>query len=185
MFFRKEDNSRKRAKESKAYDNAIPQSITDSIPYVAVYESGIIEVKPGVFSQSYLIPAVNFKTTNDNDQWRLAEMYAEFMNSFDSGVTVQITIYNRTIDMDAFREKVFVKIKDDDLNEYREEYERNGMRIAGTSPDGRLVEAVEIPDHPFFLGVQFHPEFKSRPNRPHPCFTAFIEAALKESHREL
>ncbi len=70
-------------------------------------------------------------------------------------------------------------------NEYREEYERNGMRIAGTSPDGRLVEAVEIPDHPFFLGVQFHPEFKSRPNRPHPCFTAFIEAALKESHREL
>ena len=53
-------------------------------------------------------------------------------------------------------------------NEYRDEFEKNGMKIAGTSPDGHLVEAVEIPDHTFFLGVQFHPEFKSRPNRPHP-----------------
>ena len=67
-------------------------------------------------------------------------------------------------------------------NEYRDEFEKNGMKIAGTSPDGHLVEAVEIPDHPFFLGVQFHPEFKSRPNRPHPCFMAFIEAALKKHH---
>ena len=122
MFFKKDKEAKKREKESKAYENAIPQSITDSIPYVAVYESGIIEVKPGVFSQSYIIPPVNFKTANDNEQWRLAELYSEFMNSFDSGVTVEITIYNRTIDMDAFREKVFVKIKDDDLNEYREEY---------------------------------------------------------------
>lgn len=66
-------------------------------------------------------------------------------------------------------------------NEYRDEFESHGMMIAGTSPDGRLVEAVEIPDHPFFLGVQFHPEFKSRPNRPHPCFQAFVHAAL-ENH---
>ena len=122
VFFKKDKDAKKREKESKAYENAIPQSITDSIPYVAVYENGIIEVKPGVFSQSYIIPPVNFKTANDNEQWRLAELYSEFMNSFDSGVTVEITIYNRTIDMDAFREKVFVKIKDDNLNEYREEY---------------------------------------------------------------
>lgn len=69
-------------------------------------------------------------------------------------------------------------------NEYREAYEKNGMKIAGTSPDGRLVEAVEIPSHPFFLGVQFHPEFKSRPNRPHPCFLAFVEASLKKHHAQ-
>ena len=99
MFFKKDKDAKKREKESKAYENAIPQSITDSIPYVAVYESGIIEVKPGVFSQSYIIPPVNFKTANDNEQWRLAELYSEFMNSFDSGVTVEITIYNRTIDI--------------------------------------------------------------------------------------
>ncbi len=52
------------------------------------------------------------------------------------------------------------------------------MRFSGLSPDGRLVEIVEMPDHPFFLGTQFHPEFKSRPNRPHPLFASFIEASL-------
>ena len=63
-------------------------------------------------------------------------------------------------------------------NEYREEFEKNGMVIAGTSPDNHLVEAVEIEGYPFYLGVQFHPEFKSRPNRPHPAFLSFIEASL-------
>ena len=52
------------------------------------------------------------------------------------------------------------------------------MRFSGLSPDGRLVEIVEIDDHPFYLGTQYHPEFKSRPNRPHPLFAAFIEASL-------
>ena len=66
-------------------------------------------------------------------------------------------------------------------NEYRHDFEENGMRIAGTSPDNHLVEAVEIPGHPFYLGVQFHPEFKSRPNRPHPTFLSFIEASLKKN----
>ena len=64
-------------------------------------------------------------------------------------------------------------------NEYREEFEKAGMKIAGTSPDGRLVEAVEIPAHPFFVGVQFHPEFKSRPNAAHPLFREFIRAAVQ------
>lgn len=64
-------------------------------------------------------------------------------------------------------------------NDYREDFEESGMEIAGESPDGHLVESVDIPSHPFFLGVQFHPEFKSRPNRPHPAFSSFIEAAVR------
>ncbi|MDP9251893.1 MAG: CTP synthase [Chloroflexota bacterium] len=63
-------------------------------------------------------------------------------------------------------------------NSYRELLAQHGMTFTGLSPDGRLVEIVEIPDHPFFLGTQFHPEFKSRPNRPHPLFANFIDAAL-------
>ncbi len=63
-------------------------------------------------------------------------------------------------------------------NAYRELLSQHGMRFSGLSPDGRLVEIVEIGGHPFFLGTQFHPEFKSRPNRPHPLFAGFIEAAL-------
>ena len=60
-------------------------------------------------------------------------------------------------------------------NEYRVEFENNGMLISGTSPDKLLVEAIEAKDHPFYIGVQFHPEFKSRPNRAHSLFKAFIK----------
>ena len=52
------------------------------------------------------------------------------------------------------------------------------MRFAGTTIEGRLVEIIEIPSHPFFLATQFHPEFKSRPTRPHPLFRGFVGAAL-------
>ncbi len=67
-------------------------------------------------------------------------------------------------------------------NAFREELEKNGLVIAGTLPNGRLVEIVELPEsvHPWFVGVQFHPELKSRPTNPHPLFRDFIAAALKE-----
>lgn len=63
-------------------------------------------------------------------------------------------------------------------NEYRDSLQQGGLTLCGLSPDGRLVEAVELRDHPFYIGVQFHPEFKSRPNRAHPIFREFIAAAL-------
>ena len=63
-------------------------------------------------------------------------------------------------------------------NEYRETMEEYGLKCSGVSPDGQFVEAVELTDLPFFVGVQFHPEFKSRPNKPHPLFLGFIEAAF-------
>ncbi|MCI8422635.1 MAG: CTP synthase [Lawsonibacter sp.] len=66
-------------------------------------------------------------------------------------------------------------------NDYRETLTRAGLVLSGLSPDGRLVEIVELPDHPWFLGVQFHPELKSRPNRAHPLFRAFVGAA--KQHR--
>ncbi len=64
-------------------------------------------------------------------------------------------------------------------NAYRERLREAGLTFAGTSPDGLLVEIIEIKNHPFFVGVQFHPEFKSRPLRPHPLFTAFVKACMK------
>lgn len=66
-------------------------------------------------------------------------------------------------------------------NEYRKIFEENGMRFSGLSPDGKLVEIAEITDHPFMLGTQFHPEFLSRPNRPHPLFEAFMQAVCDHS----
>jgi CTP synthase len=64
-------------------------------------------------------------------------------------------------------------------NEYREAVEKAGLIISGTSPDGRLVEIVELPEHPWFLAVQFHPEFTSRPNRPQPLFREFVKASVQ------
>ena len=62
-------------------------------------------------------------------------------------------------------------------NDYRQVLTQAGLHLAGLSPDGRLVEIVELPDHPWFVGVQFHPELKSRPNKAHPLFREFIAAA--------
>lgn len=66
-------------------------------------------------------------------------------------------------------------------NQYREALTEAGLVIGGTSPDNRLVETIELKEHPFFVGVQFHPEFKSRPNQAHPLFKGFISAALNIS----
>ena len=67
-------------------------------------------------------------------------------------------------------------------NDYREILSSRGLTLSGLSPDGRLVETVELTGHPFFIGVQYHPEFKSRPNKPHPLFVGFIRAASEHSH---
>lgn len=66
-------------------------------------------------------------------------------------------------------------------NDYRKVLTENGMKLSGLSPDGRIVEMIELPDHPWFVATQAHPEFKSRPNRPHPLFKGFIKAALENS----
>ncbi|MCS7167600.1 MAG: CTP synthase, partial [Gemmatales bacterium] len=72
-------------------------------------------------------------------------------------------------------------------NAYRTAFESAGMVASGLSPDGKLVEAMELPEHPWFVAVQYHPEFKSKPTRPHPLFVDFVRAALvrKESRRSL
>lgn len=70
-------------------------------------------------------------------------------------------------------------------NAYRQEFADHGMTIAGTSPDNSLVEAIELADHPFYIGVQYHPEFKSRPNRAHPLFSGLIRASLANREKRL
>jgi len=63
-------------------------------------------------------------------------------------------------------------------NKYREVYEHRGLTFSGVSPDGKLVEIIELADHPWFIAVQFHPEFKSTPTAPHPLFRDFVKASL-------
>ncbi len=70
-------------------------------------------------------------------------------------------------------------------NAYRDILTKHGLRISGLSPDRELVELIEIGDHPWFLGCQFHPEFKSKPLEPHPLFRAFIGAAYRQRQQRL
>lgn len=69
-------------------------------------------------------------------------------------------------------------------NVFRGRLEQAGLVLSGASPDGQLVEVIEVPGHPWFLGCQFHPEFKSRPMDPHPLFVSFIRAALDYKHKD-
>ena len=69
-------------------------------------------------------------------------------------------------------------------NDYRDVLTKAGLTLSGMSPDGRLVETVELTDRPFFVGVQYHPEFKSRPNKTHPLFKGFIAAALDRAEQK-
>ena len=84
-------------------------------------------------------------------------------------------VYGSTTIEERHRHRYEVDIK------YRDKLEACGLTFSGMSPDGRLPEIVEIEDHPWFIGVQFHPELKSKPFDPHPLFTSFIKAAVEQS----
>ncbi|MEE8270807.1 MAG: CTP synthase [Alphaproteobacteria bacterium] len=84
-------------------------------------------------------------------------------------------IYGRSAISERHRHRYEVNIN------YRDRLESSGLRFSGLSPDGQLPEIVELPGHPWFIGVQFHPELKSKPFEPHPLFTAFIRAAIEQS----
>lgn len=68
--------------------------------------------------------------------------------------------------------------------DFREDLAKAGLIISGHSPDGKMADAVELKDHPWFVGVQYHPEFTSRPTRPHPLFLAFVGAALERQQNQ-
>ena len=92
-----------------------------------------------------------------------------------SGNSVVASIYGGTDISERHRHRYEVNTG------YRERLEEGGLLFSGMSPDGMLPEIVERPDHPWFVGVQFHPELKSKPFDPHPLFASFIEAALKQA----
>ena len=92
-----------------------------------------------------------------------------------SGNSHVASIYDRTMISERHRHRYEVNVH------YKEPLESGGLVFSGMSPDGELPEIVERPDHPWFVGVQFHPELKSKPFEPHPLFASFIEAAVKQS----
>ena len=107
--------------------------------------------------------------------------------SVNKGGTLRLGAYPCKIKPDTMMEKCYRTQKISERHRHRYEFnnkfrsilEEKGLLISGTSPDDYIVETVEIPQNKFYVGVQFHPEFKSRPNKPHPLFLGLIGASLK------
>ncbi len=110
----------------------------------------------------------------------------------DYGGTMRLGAYPAVLEPDSFVSEAYGEAEISERhrhryefnNKYREVLAEHGLRFTGLSPDRNLVEVIELPDHPWFLGCQFHPEFKSRPMTPHPIFRAFAGKALEEARRK-
>ena len=109
------------------------------------------------------------------------------------GGTMRLGAWECKIDADSNAFKAYGKTEISERHRHRYEFNREyeqlltgaGLRITGSSPDGTYVEIVELPDHPYFLGCQFHPEFKSKPLEPHPLFLSFVHASYQHRAKRL
>ena len=130
----------------------------------------------------------NSNEFDENSTHKVIDFMENQSDEIDKGGTMRLGAYPCHIKPGSLLEKCY---READISErhrhryefnnaYRTAFEERGMMIAGTSPDGTLAEEVEIPGHRFYIGVQYHPEFKSRPNRAHPIFREFIRASLEK-----
>ena len=134
-------------------------------------------------------PGANSSEFDDNLEFPVIDMMEEQKKIKNMGGTMRLGSYDCKI---VEGTKTFEAYGETDIeerhrhryefnNDYRQDLQDKGLIISGTSPDDFLVEIVELPNHPWAIGCQFHPEFKSRPNRPHPLFKAFLEAIKEHS----
>ena len=111
--------------------------------------------------------------------------------SSEKGGTMRLGAYPCSLEKETFAHSAYQAVDISERhrhryefnNKYKEQLESSGLVFSGISPNGELVEIIEVKDHPWFLGCQFHPEFKSRPMAPHPLFREFIKASLKNSQK--
>jgi CTP synthase len=117
----------------------------------------------------------------------IIDTMADQKDKLQTGGTMRLGDYNCELAKDSLAAKTYGvtdiverhRHRGECANKYRDQFEEWGIRASGINPDNNLVEIIEGIDHPFLLASQFHPEFKSRPNRPHPMFNGFIEALVK------
>ena len=160
------------------------------IPYLGIclgMQIAVIEYARNVLGYK----DANSSELNPDTTHPVIDLMPEQRDVEDLGGTMRLGLYPCKVTPNTLAQKVY----NSDLiyerhrhryefnNFYRNEITDKGMVISGQSPDDKLVEMVEIPDHPWYIGVQFHPEFKSRPNRPHPLFASFIKAALDKKNK--
>ncbi len=158
---------------------------THRIPYLGICLG--MQIAAIAFARGVLgYDDANSYEFDPNSQHTIIDFMEDQNDSIRKGGTMRLGAYPCAIRPNSLLNKYYKKDLIEERhrhryefnNFYRAEFEHNGMLITGTSPDKQLVEAIEFADHPNYVGVQYHPEFKSRPNRPHPLFLGLIESAI-------
>ncbi len=158
---------------------------TEKIPYLGLclgMQLMVVEFCRAVLNDD-LVNSTEFDRTTPHP---VIDLMPDQKNISDMGGTMRLGLYPchlqpGTIAANAYRQELVEerhRHRFEFNNGYRQQLEERGMCFSGLSPDGRLVEIAELRDHPFMLGTQFHPEFLSRPNRPHPLFLGFVQAVI-------
>ncbi len=159
----------------------------NDIPYLGIclgMQSAVIEFARNVLN----FQDANSEEFDENTSHKVIHLMNDQKDQTQKGGTMRLGAYPCTIKDNSLMQKAYAQSEVFERhrhryefnNEYREIFEKSGMKITGVSPNGVLVEAVEVPECKFFVGVQYHPEFKSRPNHAHPLFREFIRAASHE-----
>lgn len=155
----------------------------NKIPYLGIclgMQCAVIE-----FARYIGLKKANSSEFDPQTPYPVIDLLPEQKDIEDKGGTMRLGLYpcklpEGTWAYDAYKEDLVYerhRHRFEFNNEYREQLTAKGMKVSGTSPNDRLVEIIELSDHPWFVGTQFHPEFKSRPNRPHPLFRDFVGMA--------
>ena len=158
----------------------------NNIPYFGIclgMQIAVIEYSRDVAN----IPDANSGEFDEQCKYRVIDFMPGQSEDIDKGGTLRLGAYPCVIESGTTMERCYGtqliterhRHRYEFNNDYRERLTACGLTLSGISPDGKLVETVELSDRSFFVGVQYHPEFKSRPNKPHPLFKGFIEAAVK------
>ena len=158
----------------------------NNIPYLGIclgMQIAVIEFARSVCG----ISDANSGEFDENGKNKVIDFMPDQSDTINKGGTMRLGSYPCRITQGSIMEKAYGKREISERhrhryefnNDYREHMESKGLFVSGTSPSGNIVETVELPENSFFVGVQFHPEFKSRPNRAHPLFLGLIGAALE------
>jgi CTP synthase len=165
---------------------AVGYARKNKIPYFGIclgMQMAVIEYGRNVLS----LKNANSSEFSEDTKYPVIDIMPEQKEITDKGGTMRLGLYpcklkDGTISQKEYNDELIYerhRHRYEFNNEFRKKYEDAGVIFAGLSPDERLVEIIELPDHPWFVGVQFHPEFKSRPNKAHPLFASFIKASLE------
>lgn len=170
---------------------AIEYARTKMIPFLGIclgMQCAVIEYARHVVG----LEEANSSEIMQQTPYPVIDIMADQKDIEDLGGTMRLGVYPCVLKKDTFSYEAYKECLIEERHRHRYEFNNKyrdllvdqGLRIAGTSPDEHLVEIVEVPNHPWFVGVQFHPEFLSRPNRPHPLFMKFLEKSVeKKCHK--